>query len=192
MEITLEQLLQSRDSRQRTQQRLLKAFPSCTLMCMTVIMPGKIKRNKQSLTIAKEAIKSLEQTFPKCIYANNIDIFHKQSSEHKSFHFELDLETGFESYWLVDEKEKQCKLKACEIEDKHPLGRLFDIDIITREGIPLSRESLGLRTRKCLICDKPARLCMRTHAHTYQEIQEFIDKLVRNYPTTPSVISQFP
>lgn len=41
MNITLEELLLSRDNRQQTQMKLLQEYKDKTLLCLTVIMPGK-------------------------------------------------------------------------------------------------------------------------------------------------------
>ena len=56
MEITLDQLLASREERASFQKELLKGYPGKTLVCLTVIMPGKVKRNLQSLVVAQAAV----------------------------------------------------------------------------------------------------------------------------------------
>lgn len=45
MEITLEELLKSRDERHAHQMELLKEHEGLTLVCLTVVMPGSVKRN---------------------------------------------------------------------------------------------------------------------------------------------------
>ena len=74
----------------------------------------------------------------------------------------------------------EAKRLCCSIEDGHPLGRLMDIDVIV-EGKPLSREDIGLAARHCLLCEKPARECMRAHNHSPEEIQDTIDRMVQDY-----------
>ena len=59
MEVTLEQLLESRDRRHELQASLLRRYPRMTLVCVTVVMPGKEKRNQYSLAIAKSAMYAL-------------------------------------------------------------------------------------------------------------------------------------
>ena len=60
MEITLEELLGSRDARHAMQERLMQEHPDKTLVCLTVVMPGSIKRNEQSLVVAKAAVEALK------------------------------------------------------------------------------------------------------------------------------------
>ena len=58
MQITLEQLLGSRDARHARQMSLLEQHPDKTLVCLTVVMPGSVKRNEQSLTVAHATSKT--------------------------------------------------------------------------------------------------------------------------------------
>lgn len=55
MEITLEQLLKSRDQRWDRERRLLQEFPGQTLVVLTVVMPGRVKRNAHTRVIARAA-----------------------------------------------------------------------------------------------------------------------------------------
>ena len=140
---------------------LLSRYPDKTLLCMTVIMPGTIKRNTDSLTVAASAMKALRELAPRVKIVQ-----------------ELDLETGYEAYALTDIDELSAKEMACDIEENTPLGRLFDIDIIDKQGVPISRESIGRPPRRCIVCENEARYCMRNHSHTQQEIQERIKQLI--------------
>lgn len=44
--VTLNELLASRDSRHAMQQKLLAEHSGKTLVCLTVVMPGSVKRNQ--------------------------------------------------------------------------------------------------------------------------------------------------
>lgn len=157
--ITLEELLDSRDKRHALQMELLEQHPAETLVCLTVIMPGAIKRNEQSLIVARAAVEAARATF-----GNTLT--------------ERDLPTGYEAYWQTTLTETEAKRQACQIEDSHPLGRLFDIDIIRHDGTPLSRQEIGAEPRRCLICDNEARYCMRNHSHTQEELMKKIQELI--------------
>lgn len=102
---------------------------------------------------------------------------------------ERDLATGFEAYLVVSMPPEQAKKLCCDIEDTHPLGRLMDIDVIvdssTSPGMteelsvrPLGRADIGRPERRCLLCGKPARECMRAHTHTQEEIQSAINVIL--------------
>lgn len=161
--ITLEELLAARDDRQRTQRELLRQHPGQTLLCLTVVMPGAVKRNRQSLLIAQAALCALTTRFG-------------------SAGLQLrDLPTGFEAYLLTPTSPLEAKRAVCRIEEEHPLGRLFDIDVLGADGIPISRESLGLPPRRCLLCEQPARWCMRARSHSQEQILARIDQLIDAY-----------
>ena len=91
-----------------------------------------------------------------------------------------DLETGFEGFFVIDGQSLEVKRAAAELEDTHPLGRLMDLDVIGPEG-PIGRADIGLQERRCLICEKPARYCMRAGSHTHEELMAKIKQLVSSY-----------
>lgn len=138
-------------------------------MVLTVILPGSIKRDTYSIAIAEAACLSIETAFGTGI-------------RHKEAH---DLETGYEAYFLVAQPLLKVKKKAVEIEEQHPLGRLFDIDVIAPDASPLSRETVGRKPRRCLLCDNEARTCMRAHAHPLEELRQRIEHIVHCYQTVP-------
>ncbi|MBQ7984599.1 MAG: citrate lyase holo-[Bacteroidales bacterium] len=165
MLVSLEQILKSRDDRQQTQRQLMQEYPDKTLICMTVVMPGSEKRNNQSLIVANAGKQELEKIFKdKIIYSQAND-----------------LQTGYELYLIVNLNYLKAKTICCNIEENHPLGRLFDIDVFDPSGVPVMREEAGFAKRKCLICENEARFCMRNFTHTQEEIQQHINKLINSY-----------
>ncbi|MBQ5983001.1 MAG: citrate lyase holo-[Prevotella sp.] len=165
MEITLDMLLESREKRWQLQRQLIQKNPGLTLVCLTVIMPGNVKRNAQSMVVAHAAVEAIQEAFGQSI----------------QWQREQDLSTGYEGYYLVDMSMIACKRLACEIEDNHPLGRLFDIDVINTHVEPVSRSVIGREGRKCLLCDHDARYCMRNHTHTRDELQQKIQQMIEAY-----------
>ena len=164
-EITLSQLLDARDNRQRRQRQLLQEHSSGTLVVATVVMPGPCKRNEDSLIIARAAVKAIVATFGEAI------MWSEQS----------DLNTGFEGYFVIDVDVQEAKKLCVEIEESHPLGRLFDIDVISSDGIPMPREAVGAKQRACLLCGDDARLCMRKHTHSCEELLKEIHRMTNEY-----------
>ena len=163
MEITLEQLLEARDRRYERQLALAKEWPDRTLVCMTVVLPGPVKRDARSLKVAEVGVKAVQEVF---------------TPVHKELY---DRETGFEGFFVVDGALLDVKKACCEIENEHPVGRLMDLDVLEPEGetvVPVERERVGEPPRKCLVCGRPARECMRSHAHPFGEIEEVIDRIV--------------
>lgn len=165
MEITLDKLLASREDRCSKQLELINAFPSYTLVCLTVVIPGAVKRNFHSLIIANAALTAVLECF-------------KTSLRHIEVR---DLVTGYEAFLLVEQDTIHVKSLACHIEDTHPLGRLFDLDVISNMGTPISRVQMGLQPRQCLLCEHEARYCMRNHTHSLHDLQEHITQMIDDY-----------
>ena len=159
--VTLEQLLASRDARAAFQRELLEANPACTLVCLTVQLPGPDKRNETSLAIGKAGLEALEECFGSCYEVR-------------------DLETGYEAYFPVRMDALEAKRLCCQLEETHPLGRLMDMDVLGASG-PVSRTDIGLEPRKCLLCNREARFCMRARTHTTGELLLKIGEMVADY-----------
>ena len=166
--VTLNELLASRDSRHAMQQKLLAEHSGKTLVCLTVVMPGSVKRNHQSLVVAHAAVEQMIGSYELGVRNDERLI-------------ERDLETGYEAYLITPLPLLEAKRIAVQIEDTHPLGRLFDIDIIDKDGVPVSRDRVGSRPRRCLVCDREARYCMRMRWHTQEEIWERINAMVDSW-----------
>ena len=173
--ITLEQLLDSRDRRVQHQKQLLQAYPGCSLICLTVQLPGPVKRSRESLIIGEAGLAELLNKFGSVLRHVHV----------------RDLETGYEAYLLVPLPAPDVKRACCKIEDTHPLGRMMDIDVIPDQsnvipdvigGLhPLSRSDIGLPPRRCLLCSNEARYCMRARTHSTEELLEKIRELVLAY-----------
>ena len=162
--ITLEQLLDSRDRRVQNQKELLSAFPGCSLICLTVQLPGQVKRSSESLIIGEAGLAELLNRFGSVLRHVHV----------------RDLEPGYEAYLLVPMAARDVKRICCRIEDTHPLGRLMDIDVMD-SVVPLSRADRGLPPRQCLLCGNEARYCMRARTHSTEELLEKIRQLVLAY-----------
>lgn len=180
--ITLNELLASRDARHATQQKLLAEHSGKTLVCLTVVMPGSVKRNQQSLTAAHAAVEAMRKAFA---VKENKGLSPLETLENPEppapTLLELDLETGYEAYLITPMPLLEAKRIAVNIEDTHPLGRLFDIDVINTDGIPVARNDIGEKPRRCLVCEHEARYCMRMRWHTQEEIWAKINEMVDLY-----------
>lgn len=163
--MTLEQLLQSRDRRAAMQRLLLEKYSGHTPVVLTVVMPGAEKQTKAAAIVAEAAVEALDKAFGNKISSRLL----------------RDLTTGFEAYLTVDMPADQAKKTTVEIEENHPLGRLMDIDVIGPDAMPVSRRI----QRRCLICNRPARECMRARSHSTQELLCCIDHLCDEYLQHP-------
>ena len=156
-------MLQSRDERLSRQVSLTGRYPGRTLVCMTVVLPGPVKRDARSLKVAEAGVAAV------------LDVLRPE------VHELYDLETGYEGYFLVDAPMLDVKRSCCLIEDTHPYGRLMDLDVLEPVGesvAPVGRDRVGEPPRRCLLCGRPARECMRAHSHSYEELLKRIDEIL--------------
>ena len=70
------------------------------------------------------------------------------------------------------------KAALVAIEESHPQGRLWDLDVITAEG-GIDRAALGLAPRKCLLCSHPAHECRKLAKHPYPDIIAAAQQIAR-------------
>ncbi len=183
MPITLDELLASRDARHAMQQKLMAEHSGKTLVCLTVVMPGSVKRNQQSLIVARAAVEAMRKAYniSDDLLPETELLTNELKAEAGECLVERDLNTGYEAYLITPLPLLEAKRVAVDIEDTHPLGRLFDIDVIDAQGIPVSRDRVGGQPRRCLVCDHEARYCMRMRWHTQEEIWARIKQMTDDY-----------
>ena len=56
----------------------------------------------------------------------------------------------------------------------------MDMDVLGASG-PVSRTDIGLEPRKCLLCNREARFCMRARTHTTGELLLKIGEMVADF-----------
>lgn len=134
-------------------------------MVLTVVMPGSVKRNRNSLAVAEAGVEAVRNAFKGHIRKEIL----------------RDLETGYEAFFITDTDVCRAKTAACAIEDGHALGRLMDIDVFTADATPVSRTQAGHKPRRCLLCGDDARVCMRARRHSYDELETCINNLILDY-----------
>jgi triphosphoribosyl-dephospho-CoA synthase len=70
------------------------------------------------------------------------------------------------------------KRSAVGLEEETRAGRLIDIDVYDPEGSPWDRARLALPQRVCLVCDEPARDCIRLKRHAPRELAAAVAALL--------------
>jgi len=166
-EITLEQMLKARDERAEKQRKLIMKY-ELPLISFTVNMPGARKSTALGTSIFLEGC---------CEIMKRLEDKGKLPVHHEA----RDLLTGSEAYVIVDMDGRALKELMLEIENAHPLGRLWDFDVIGRDGLTVSREALGYPKRKCLLCDEDAHACARSRAHSLDELLRKIHSMADEY-----------
>lgn len=162
--VTLEQVLHSRTRRAARQQALLLEGAPC-LISFTLNVPGDIKQFPLARAAFAEGLASLRRSFGQSILKEEL----------------IDEPTGSEALLAVDADPAETKRKTVAMEDDHPLGRLFDMDVLGPDGRSLSRTELGAPQRTCLLCGNSAKVCGRSRAHTLPELRQTIALRLEEY-----------
>ena len=93
----------------------------------------------------------------------------------------FDLPTGLETLMVIDSEPGPAKKRALLLEETSPIGRYYDIDIISSSGEKLSRLSLGYPPRRCFLCGQNAFLCRRQQMHTEAALLEKMNSDLRQH-----------
>ena len=162
--VTLEQMLAAREKRAARQRELIERFGQ-TLLSLTVVAPGPVKRTEETVFVGELARGIISEKF-------GGEIIFSETN---------DAATGYEALFAVKTGAGQAKKTALEIENNHPLGRLMDIDVFNGSGTPVGRNEMGMESRKCILCENSAAYCMRAKTHTPAEVAEKIKKIVADF-----------
>jgi holo-ACP synthase len=163
--ISLAEILAARE--QRAAKRLAYAsLYKTTVVSFTMNIPGPKKASRMIFQAFDEGFQFFLQT----LKLEHIGIL---ASE---FQY---LSTGPEGYIAVETGAPIVKAVAVNFEQSHSIGRLFDIDVLSRNLNSLSRRELGMPERKCLLCSGNARECARSSRHGLQELTETIETMLQ-------------
>ena len=89
--------------------------------------------------------------------------------------------TGDCAFFLLKSQAIQVKKFLVSIEESHPLGRLFNLDVCGPDGISVKRHDLGLLPRTCLVCGEDAHACAEKKSHSMELIQWQTAKLFHEF-----------
>ena len=162
-EISLPDLLASRDARQARQQEWI-GLHQVTLISFTVVFPGPVKDSQLVRDIFNQGLNALKQVAS----CRQWVLLSQQS---------FPFVTGPECLVAVNADALEVKKALMEAEELSPVGRLWDFDVFDANGILYSRSQFNLPTRRCLICDNEAKVCARQRSHSLEEILRRIEEL---------------
>ncbi len=170
--ITLPEVLGAKEYRADRQKHLLSQpssqslqTPYC-LLCFSMNIAGDIKAFPLGIAAFDEGLHELRSRIPE----SSILFFEESRTN-----------TGPEARLLIQSSAQTIKRIAVAIEEGHPLGRLFDMDVLDEHGQHISRTSLHLPARTCFICGKHAKECARSRNHSLDTLRQYTADLLVTY-----------
>lgn len=167
--VSLADMLEARDRRAERQQ-VLFARHGLPLLSVTLVTPGPVKVTATSRFVMETAADELDRLFRRTGWTVPARLPVREP-------------TGLEALYAVDTEARVLKWAAATLEDDHPLGRLWDLDVLCPMQGGLSRSALGLGPRRCLVCGEPAHGCARSRRHPLDELLAAIEERVNAYRT---------
>ncbi len=158
--VALDAVLAARDARVARQQAMQAA--GGVLLSLTLVAPGAVKRSPLLDAIFAAALAPLRPLV-----------------DDARARIEAVDDSGHHALYLLDGEARDWKTRMLALENRAPLSRLWDIDIIGGDGNPVSRRDLGLLPRRCLICDDDAKTCARERRHDIAALQADIARRYR-------------
>ena len=161
--VSIQDVLAARDERAARQQRFLGAY-AVPVISFTMNIAGEIKYTPEIERAFREGLQLVRRQLERmgagmAAYKETISF------------------TGCEALFAAKADAKELKKALCIIEETHPLGRLFDLDVIAADGTHLTRSS----ERACLICGGPVRACARSRAHSADELFRKAQQMIQDY-----------
>lgn len=155
--VSLREILDARENRVLRQQTLLAQYHA-PLICFTMNIPGPVKSSPLIEQGFRLGLSRLEAQ----LAGSGLSVLCREQRLTAA---------GWEAFWAIQAPAKLLKTLCVQIEDGEPVGRLFDLDVLTPEGYKLQRADLGLPGRRCLLCGEPAHDCGRSRRHSLSELQ---------------------
>ena len=165
--VTLEVMLHARDSRAVRQRQALDCY-RLPLISFSLVAPGAVKNSPVWQRVAEYALREIAAICQQMEWVS-------------AWETRTDAPSGPEWMAAVCAPAKALKRQLVMLEQQHPLGRLWDIDVIDSDGRSLSRHELGLPARQCLICQQDAHVCARGRVHYLDLLLDEIARRIDNY-----------
>ncbi len=171
--VRMDDMLTRREARVATRGRLL-ARHGRPVVTFTLVMPGPDKDTPAARLVFEEGRRALCFLLggPGCGVLASIDEF---------------LPTGPEGFRVIDADPVLVKERLVALEDSHPLGRLWDLDVCDAGGVAVSRADLGIPARRCLVCAEPAHACARAGRHPPEEVRKAVRDIIDDYRLRPGL-----
>ena len=160
-------ILEAREKRAGRYKQLKEIYQG-TILGLTMNIPGYQKKTVSAMKAFETGLHHMN----KLLSSRRVNVLKHEASV---------TDDGPEACWVIDTPPIPLKAWAMELEENHPLGRLFDFDVLDENLAPIHRESIGETRRKCLICGEEAHVCARGQKHSYEALHGKINEMVSEY-----------
>lgn len=167
--VELEEMLQFREMKVRIQKELREKYKGLVTMALAMNIPGPVKTSPDILLAFEEGTRTLEREVSD--WGIRIKAMNQVSEN-----------AGFMKFYVLDSVDPAgVKDLAVRLEETHPLGRLWDIDVYNIEGTSMSRDFLSAPARTCFICGLEAKGCARNRTHSVEELMEKVANMIQDW-----------
>lgn len=164
--LAMNRMLDAKEKRYYNIKDLTEKYEASVLSFMLNI-PGEDKNFEEAVSFHKKYVDKIKNLLEE----NKIKIL---------FEDYQNLVTGMEYLAVLDGDGCVIKKLMMEVEEESLGGRLLDIDIYDKDFSQISRSSLGLPERKCIICGDTARTCIKEERHKIEELEERVREIIKD------------
>lgn len=162
--VTMEQILHHREKRVWMRERLWPDGAACAVG-FGMNLPGSCKRYPLADRGFETGVKELRRIFA--------------AEELLRAEVWCD-ESGMEALFFLRAEARTIKQRTVTLEEKHPLGRLWDIDVFSRTGA-VGRKEFNLPGRRCILCGEAVNFCRYSGKHTAKEAALHCAEMLESY-----------
>lgn len=168
-EASLAQVLEFRENKAAIQKEMGMYASNGVVLSLGMNIPGPVKTG----TLLSGAFHEGEARAEELIARQGGAIVRKVVLEETAGYAAIYLTEGIDRYVL--------KKEAVRLEETHPLGRLFDLDVLGEDHCPVTREEAGAERRSCLLCGRDAKVCGRNRTHSVEELQKKVWEILTRW-----------
>jgi len=167
--VTLEEMLSFREKKVSMQEALHKKHEEATIVALGMNIPGPRKTSPGIF----QAFSAGEEELDRLFLEHGLAVMEETVVKEKAGYIKL--------YAVKSQDSLFVKKITIHMEETHPLGRLFDIDVYDEAGNGIGRAELGYPVRRCLICETDAKLCGRSRSHTVEELYGRVESMINSW-----------
>ena len=164
--VTSVELRAARDRRVLKKWELLTPGGEICLVEFSLNIAGAVKTFPFARAAFREEVRELSDRLSRFSVLKT-EVFEENSGEY--------------AFFLLKSQARPVKRFLVSIEESHPLGRLFNLDVCGPDGTSVKRHDLGLLPRTCLVCGEDVHICTAKKSHSMELIQWQTAKLFHEF-----------